>query len=63
MINNLFDTKNDVNEVIDWITETLSGEERIIALTAAMVMWNTVMHEMENQAQTCEEGSESNADS
>ena len=51
MINQMFATKKDADEVIAWITETLTGEERIIALTAAMVMWNTLMHEEQSNAE------------
>ena len=50
-MNSLFATKKDADEVIAWITETLTGEERIIALTAAMVMWNTLMHEEQSNAE------------
>lgn len=43
MTNNMFATYDNVDDVIKWC-ETLSGSERIYALTAAMVMYNTITH-------------------
>ena len=52
MTNDMFATYDNVDEVIEWITKTLSGEERIVALTAAMVMYNTCVHmAMEHEVQ------------
>ena len=43
MTSDMFATYDNVDEVIDWCN-SLDSDTRIYALTAAMVMYNTITH-------------------